>query len=87
MMYLIKTIGGEEYEINEVTRNNLAALLTAKKEERPAFVELSGSKSIISTSSITSIVPFREEPKRLPTPEEEERAFQERWTREHGGIA
>lgn len=81
MTYLIRTINGDEYRIDDKARNVIAKMLTARKEDRPAFVEIGSIGAIIATASITCVVRERQQPERLPTPEEELAEFNREWDR------
>lgn len=83
MTHIIKTINGEEYRIDEKARNVIAKMLTSRKEDRPAFVEIASIGAIIATASITCVVrdTARQTSGRLPTPEEELAEFNREWDR------
>ena len=83
MIHLIKTMNGGEYEVSQKERDALATLITGKKDDRPAFIELRSSGAIIATASIQAIVKHRREPERLPTTEEEMAEFNREWEKNH----
>ena len=70
MIFLLKCINGDEYEISERTRDAIARLITGTRDERPAFVEIESIGALIATASITSIVKHRPEDKPLLSREE-----------------
>jgi hypothetical protein len=59
MNYIITTIGGREYGVTQNERDKLAKALLLKKDERPAFIQISSAGAIIATSSITAITEDR----------------------------
>ncbi len=70
MIFLLKCINGDEYEISERTRDAIARLITGTRDERPAFVEIEAIGALIATASITSIVKHRPEDNPLLSHEE-----------------
>jgi len=77
MTYLIKTINGDQYQVDQKTRDAISKALLVK--ERPAFIEIKSQGAIIATSSITSIIIHKQDVVRLPTPEEELAEFNRTW--------
>lgn len=80
MIYTLRTINGETYDIDSKTKQALEKIILTEKRERPAFIRLAACDSIIATSSIVSIRPVGKKPERLPTPEEELEEFNRTWT-------
>ena len=87
MTYILRTINGDEYRIDEKTRASLAKMLVSPREERPAFVELRSIGAIIATASITSVVKeaYDRTKERAPTLEEDAAEFQRRWEERKSG--
>ncbi len=70
MIFLLKCINGDEYEISERTRDAIARLITGARDKRPAFVEIEAIGALIAIASITSITKHRPEDKPLLSHEE-----------------
>jgi len=83
MIYLIKTINGDQYEVDKKTRDTISKALLVK--ERPAFIEIRSLGAIIATASITSITIHKKDQAKIPTEAEELDEFNEQWQQEHGG--
>lgn len=83
MIHLLKLKNGVELEINQVDREFMVKILGLPRETRPDFIEIESVNAVISISSIAAIIPYKHEPERLPTTEEELKVFNERWDRDH----
>lgn len=83
MIYLMKLKNGTEFEISQGARDQITGMLIGPKETRPDFIEVKTACVVVAVSSIAAIIPYRHEPERLPTPEEDLKEFNERWNREH----
>ncbi len=55
MKCFVKTKSGESYEISELTKTRLTALLLKSRDKVPQFVELSEAGVTINTDSIAVI--------------------------------
>ena len=87
MIYLIKTINGDQYGINQAVRDGIAKLLLQPKKDRPDFVELKTCGAIIATASITAITEYRKDPERLPSQAGELAAFNAEWEKDREAVA
>ena len=85
MTYLVRTINGDTYPIDDRTRAGVARVLLAPREDRPAFIEFKAIGAIIATASITSVTKetASRTKERLPTIDEDEAMFNQQWDERH----
>lgn len=83
MIYLMKLKNGNEYEIGQKDRDSITEILLSARSERPDFIEMKNYDLVLSTTSIASIERHRHEISNPPTREEELKAFNERWAKDH----
>jgi hypothetical protein len=86
MIYLMKLKNGEDIVLTQSARDGLARLLTAQKDERPEFIEISSTGAIISLSSIAAIIPLKKELPQLLSQDEELKVLRNNWKERESDI-